>query len=162
MSAGTLTSIVYQPLDRNYEENRFEDFIRVPVDAVEVVEDFGILGDQKARKGSVRQVNVLSAEWLATLTPLGYRTKPGEMGEQLIVAGFRVEELLKGDRFRIGDDVVLEITKPRTGCSRLEHSQGKPLREFQPAIGMLARVITGGRIAVGDPVVALRAVSEPA
>jgi MOSC domain-containing protein YiiM len=163
MPAGTLTSIVHQPKNRPYPpDDRFDDFIRVPVEAIDVLEDVGLADDQKARKGSVRQVNILSAEWLESLAPLGYRTKPGEMGEQLIVRGFRVEDLLPGDRFRIGADVVLEITKPRTGCSRLGHSQGKPLREFQPAIGMLARVITGGRIAVGDPVVALRAVSEPA
>ncbi|MDZ4804954.1 MAG: MOSC domain-containing protein [Candidatus Eisenbacteria bacterium] len=153
MSAGTLTSIVHQPLDRSYAaDDRLDDFIRVPVDAIEVVADFGLAGDQKARKGSVRQVNILSAEWLESLAALGYRTKPGEMGEQLIVAGLRVEELLPGDQFRIGADVVLEITKPRTGCSRLEHSQGKPLREFQPAIGMLSRVIAGGTIHVGDAV----------
>ncbi|TPW17619.1 MAG: molybdenum cofactor sulfurase domain containing protein [bacterium] len=153
MPAGTLISIVHQPLDKSYAaDDRLEDFIRVPVETIEVLADVGLANDQKARKGSSRQVNVLSAEWLESLSPLGYRTKPGEMGEQLIVRGFRVEDLLPGDRFRIGDAVVLEITKPRTGCSRLEHSQGRPLREFQPAIGMLTRVITGGAIRVGDSV----------
>ena len=155
MLPGTLTSIVHQPLDRSYENDHFQDFIRVPVDSIDVVVDFGLAGDQKGSPGSKRQVNILSAEWLEALAPLGYRTKPGEMGEQLVVSGFRVEELIPGDRFRIGDSVVLEITKPRTGCSRLEHSQGIPLREFQPAIGMLARVIAGGTIRLGDPVIAV-------
>lgn len=153
MSAGTLISIVYQPLDRSYgADDRLDDFIRVPVESIEVIADFGLLGDQKARKGSVRQVNVLSAEWLELLTSLDYRTRPGEMGEQLIVSGFPIDDLQSGDRFRIGDAVVLEITKPRTGCSRLEHSQGQPLLEFQPAIGMLTRVIKGGTIRLGDQV----------
>ena len=152
MLPGTLTSIVHQPSDLSYENDHFQDFIRVPVDSIEVVQDFGLAGDQKGSPGSKRQVNILSAEWLESLAPLGYRTKPGEMGEQLIVSRFPVETLLPGDRFQIGASVVLEITKPRTGCSRLEHSQGKPLREFQPAIGMLARVITGGTIRLGDVV----------
>jgi len=153
MSAGTLISIVYQPLDRSYAaDDRLGDFIRVPVESIEVIADFGLRGDQKARKGSVRQVNVLSAEWLELLTSLDYRTGPGEMGEQLIVSGFPIDDLRSGDRFRIGEYVVLEITKPRTGCSRLEQAQGQPLCEFQPAIGMLTRVIIGGTIRLGDRV----------
>ena len=155
MPAGTLTSIVHQPLDRPYESDRIGDFIRVPVQSIRLIEDFGLEGDQKARKGSSRQVNILSAEWLETLTPLGFRTKPGEMGEQLIVSGLPLMDMATGDRFRIGADVVLEITKPRTGCSRLEAAQGMPLRQYQPAIGMLARVITGGTITIGDAVTAV-------
>jgi MOSC domain-containing protein YiiM len=153
VTTGTLESIVHQPKDRAYEEGRFADFIRVPVDSIRVLEDVGLEDDQKARGGSKRQVNVLSREWLDGMAPLGYRTAPGEFGEQLVVRGFRVEELLPGDRFRVGDEVVLEVTMPRHGCTRLQAAQGgRVAADVSDHVGMLTRVVAGGTIRVGDPV----------
>ena len=98
-------------------------------------------------------MNILSAEWLSGLASDGYRTGPGQFGEQLIVSGIDVLSLKTGDRLRIGSEAVVEMTKPRTGCSRLEGAQGRPIA--CGPIGMLATVIESGDIAVGDLVVML-------
>lgn len=160
MTEGTLESIVHQPRDRAYDDGRFGDFLRVPVASIRVLADVGLEDDQKARKGSKRQVNVLAREWLDGMAPLGYRTAPGEFGEQLIVRGFRVEALLPGDRFRIGNEVILEATMPRHGCTRLSAAQGgRVAADVSSHVGMLTRVVSGGTIRVGDPV-ALVSVAE--
>ena len=157
MKEAILTHINYQPLDRAYEINRFDEFIRVPFESAHLRAGHGIVGDQKAGRAAKRQVNVLSAEWLRDRQSEGYRTGPGQFGEQLILRGIDLLALKTGDRLRIGASAVIEMTKPRTGCSRLEAAQGRPIT--CGPIGMLATVIESGDIAVGDRVVVLGAES---
>jgi MOSC domain-containing protein YiiM len=145
-----LSSIVYQPRDLTYEPGA-TDFIRLPLARVELVAGKGLRGDRKAGRNPDRQVNILSAEWLQMAATRGYRTGPGQFGEQLIVAGLDVVALPPGARLRLGA-AVLEIVKGRSGCSRLEAAQGQSIAGLGP-IGVLARVIVGGEIAVGDEVV---------
>ena len=66
---------------------RQTDFIRLPLARVELVAGKGLRGDRKAGRNPDRQVNILSAEWLQMAATRGYRTGPGQFGEQLIVAG---------------------------------------------------------------------------
>lgn len=152
-----LVSIVYQPLDRDYAGPRDVDFIRLPLDAAELVANHGLRGDRKAGHNRDRQVNLLSADWLTMAAARGYRAAPGQFGEQLIVAGLDPAALPPGTRLKLGAAAVLEIVKGRTGCSRLEAAQGQSIAGLGP-IGALARVIEGGPIRVGEPV----AVLEPA
>ena len=146
-----LSSIVYQPRDLTYEPGA-TDFIRLPHARVELVAGKGLRGDRKAGRNPDRQVNILSAEWLAAAAARGYRTAPGQFGEQLILTGLDVVALPPGARLRLGHSAVLEIVKGRSGCSRLEAAQGQSIAGLGP-IGVLARVIVGGEIAVGDEVV---------
>lgn len=139
---------------KNRKEDLEGDFLRVPRDSAMMVTDHGIEGDLKAGHTRSRQVNLLTSDWLAKMTAAGYRTAPGEFGEQLIVDGLALAEIQPGDHIRIGDEAVLEITKPRTGCSRLEAAQGRSVDPaLKAAIGYMARVVQGGLIRVSDPVV---------
>lgn len=149
-------SIVYQPLDREYGE-RLDDYIRVPVVEVDLLAGHGIEGDQKAGHHPDRQVNLLSNEWLQTLRPRGYRTAPGEFGEQLVIQGLVQEDLQPGDRLQLGEQACIELTKPRTGCTRLEAAQGQPIAGIDGFVGWLAKVVAGGKIRVGDQVTVLSA-----
>jgi len=153
-----IESIVYQPGDREYD-NPIGDFMRVPLDAADLVAGHGIAGDRKAGHNPARQLNLLSVGWLAARAAEGYRTGPGQFGEQIVLSGLAVETLRPGTRLRLGDDAVIEITKGRTGCARLEAAQGKSIAGLGP-IGALARVVAGGRVRAGDPVAVLTA--EPA
>ena len=154
-----IESIVYQPLDRSYDDPT-GDFIRVPLASAVLIPGHGLSGDRKAGHNPERQLNLLSAEWLAARAAEGYRAAPGQFGEQLVVTGLAVETLPAGTRLRLGGEAVIEITKGRNGCTRLEAAQGKSIAGVGP-IGALARVVTGGRISVGDGV-AVIAQAEPA
>lgn len=155
-----LISIVYQPRDRRYADP-MGDFIRVPLESARLVADHGIDGDRKAGHNATRQLNLLSRDWLAARAEQGYRTEPGQFGEQLIVDGLAVETLPPGTILAIGDEAVIAITKGRTGCNRLEAAQGQSIAGLGP-IGALARVVTGGLIRIGDAVRVVEMAAEPA
>jgi MOSC domain-containing protein YiiM len=153
-----LYSIVYQPLDQEYAEGHFSDFIRVPLQTAELIANHGIQGDRKAGRNPDRQLNILSYEWLAEREQEGYRSAPGEFGEQLIVRDLDVLQLQPGDRLQFGNEAVIEVVKPRTGCLRLAAAQGHDEMLQLGGIGIMARVLTGGSIRVGDPVLVLEAI----
>jgi MOSC domain-containing protein YiiM len=146
-----IVSIVYQPLDQDYGD-RLGDFLREPLQEAKLVADHGIEGDRKAGHNKTRQVNILSYEWLAELRPLGYRTEPGEFGEQIVIKGLLLDGLKKGDQLRLGEVALVELTVQRTGCFRLEAAQGKSNNAFDGLVGWMARVVDGGTIKVGDRV----------
>jgi MOSC domain-containing protein YiiM len=146
-----ISSIVYQPQDQAYEGGRLDHFIRRPLPKAELIAGQGIQGDRKAGRNPRRQLNLLSADWLAAKQGEGYKTAPGQFGEQLIVSGLALESLAPGSQLQLGDEARIEITMPRIGCERLEAAQGKTGLSETP-IGMLARVIHGGIIKVGDRV----------
>ncbi len=145
-----IISIVIKPAEVS-AAGQEETFLRVPVHEATLVRGHGVAGDQKGGHHPDRQVNILSLDWVEALGAQGYRTAPGSFGEQLIVGGLDNQALLPGARLSIGEQAVVELTKSRTGCERLEAAQQRrPLAG--EAIGMLARVLKGGKIRVGDRV----------
>lgn len=148
---GEIFSIVYQPQDKEYDEH-VGDFLREPLHEATLVADHGIEGDRKAGRNKNRQLNILSFEWLEGLRPLGYQTEPGSFGEQIILKGLPLDTMQPGDRLLMGRDALVEITKPRTGCIRLEAVQGQSNATFDGLVGMMARVVDGGVVRVGDRV----------
>lgn len=153
-----ISSIVYQP--REYPEGTHEsDYIREPLQTATLIAKHGIEGDLKAGHHPDRQLNVLSQEWLDRAAQKGYKTAPGQFGEQIIVTGMEVLDLAPGTRLQIGDQAVIEVVKGRTGCTRFEAAQEKQIGDLG-ALGILARVVTGGTIAVGDSVSVVETVSS--
>jgi MOSC domain-containing protein YiiM len=92
----------------------------------------------------------MAEEALAVLAEQGFKTAPGEMGEQLRFSGLDLNSLPAGTRLQIGAQAVIELIKPRTGCDRFEHIQGKPAAEAAGRMGHMAAVIVPGEIRVGD------------
>jgi MOSC domain-containing protein YiiM len=148
---GEIISIVYQPLDQEYGD-RLGDYLRKPLHEAKLIADHGIEGDRKAGHNKKRQLNIVSYEWLEELRPLGYRTEPGEFGEQIIVKGLRLDGMEAGDRLHLGAAALVELTVKRTGCMRLEAAQGLSNNAFGNLVGWMARVINSGTIRVGDNV----------
>jgi MOSC domain-containing protein YiiM len=149
-----VASIVYTP--RDVEVRRPQGhYARVAIERTRLVEFQGIDGDAKG--GSTdRQLNVMLAEMLAELGTEGFKAEPGEMGEQIILAGLDPALLVEGARLRLGS-AVIEVGIPRTGCARFELIQGKPRQVAKGRLGVLARVVIGGEVAVGDLVEVLLA-----
>jgi MOSC domain-containing protein YiiM len=147
-----IVSITYSP---PAEVPRPKDaYHRVAFAQANLVADRGIEGDRKSRGGD-RQINVMSAEALRALRAEGFQTAAGQMGEQLVIEGIDVDLLAKGSRLQVGPSAIIETVIPRTGCDRFEHIQGKFKGLARGRMGQIVRVIVGGPIAVGDPVVLL-------
>ena len=87
---------------------------------------------------------------------LGRPLPAGVFGENLTTAGLDVNGALVGERWRIGGQVVLEVSGPRIPCATFAGWLGVPgwLRRFTAAAvpGAYLRVVTGGELCAGDPV----------
>jgi MOSC domain-containing protein YiiM len=87
----------------------------------------------------------------------------GVFGENLTTLGLDVNGARIGERWRIGSDVVLEVTAPRIPCVTFAGVLGVPrwIERFLAAgvPGAYLRVIEPGEVRAGDPVTV---VSRPA
>jgi MOSC domain-containing protein YiiM len=149
-----VVSICYKPAA--VEQRPADHFARVVVAEAVLVEGHGIDGDAKGgrdRHGTnKRQLNVMTAETLAQLRAEGFKAAPGELGEQIVVAGLDEAALVPGARLALGESAVIEVTLPRTGCDRFAHIQGKPKETAKGRLGVMARVVTGGVVRARDAV----------
>ncbi len=145
----TIVSIVYTP-KIDYQEPA-DHYLRVPVSMANLVEGSGIDGDRKGSNPD-RGLNVMAAEILADLAREGFSTGPGQMGEQLVIAGLDFATLTEGARLQIGSAATIQFIKNRTGCERFEHIQGHPRESVAGRVGFMASVVASGRIRVGDTV----------
>lgn len=143
-----LVSIVYKP---EGAEPNAEGYTRIPLQAAQLVAGHGIEGDMKGG-GATRHVNIMSKETMDALGEEGFLVQPGCLGEQLIVEGLDVNKLSAGSLLRLGAEAVLEIVEPRTGCGKFEKYQEKLRQEASGRLGMIAKVVASGAIALGDPV----------
>ncbi len=148
MAEAKLISIVYKPASA---PTAADAYTRMPVSAAELVLKHGIKGDIKGSTGS-RQLNIMSAHIVENLNAEGYNTKPGALGEQLVIAGIDLEALPPGSLLTIGNQAQVEVVKLRTGCSKFERYQGHQESETVGRLGILAIVVTEGTIQVGDTV----------
>jgi MOSC domain-containing protein YiiM len=144
-----VVSIAYTP--RDIERHPRDRYARVAADRAALVANRGIEGDVKATSGK-RQLNVMLAETVAELAAEGLSASPGELGEQLVIAGLDDRSLRPGARLRIGDAAVIELGKLRTPCERFAHIQDTPIEQAIGRIGYMARVIESGAIEVGSAV----------
>jgi MOSC domain-containing protein YiiM len=87
---------------------------------------------------------------------LGRPLANGNFGENLTTTGLDVNGALIGERWRIGPDVVLEVSCPRIPCATFQgwlRRDGWIKRFTQAAMpGAYLRVIEPGHIRAGDPV----------
>ncbi|MBI1259251.1 MAG: MOSC domain-containing protein [Chloroflexi bacterium] len=148
-------SLVYKPED----ENSPEHYTRLPLDSARLLVGQGIEGDLNGSGNPNRQLNVMSFETQQQLGAEGFKAKTGELGEQITLRGLDIDALEAGTRIQLGDQAVIEVIKPRTGCDRFEAIQGHLRSEAANRLGMMAKVVADGVVNVGDPVKVLESVS---
>ncbi|MCC3276025.1 MOSC domain-containing protein [Arthrobacter sp. zg-Y20] len=87
---------------------------------------------------------------------LGRSIEPGLFGENLRIAGLDATGALIGERWRIGADVEVEVTCPRTPCRNFQQRMQVPnwVHRFAEAglVGTYLQVRRRGSIAAGDPI----------
>jgi MOSC domain-containing protein YiiM len=121
------------------------------VPAAELQADFGIVGDAHAGS-ALRQVSLLDMASIEELRRSGADIAPGDFAENLTVEGIDLSGLAVGRRFQIGGLVDLEVTQLGKRCHgrcRIFEKLGDCI---MPRQGVFARVVTGGRIQVGDAI----------
>lgn len=101
---------------------------------------------------------LVTQDLLATLRQEGWPVAPGDLGENLTLAGVLEAELAPGVELRIGP-VAIMVTKPCDPCTELYtlpyvgDVRGPGfLESTMGRRGWYASVVTGGMLQVGDPV----------
>jgi MOSC domain-containing protein YiiM len=126
----------------------------IPCGEVEALAGRGLAGDHyRPGTRASRQVTLVQQEHLAVIASLlGIPLPdPGLLRRNVLVAGINLQAL-KGKRFRIGA-VILEGTGLCHPCSRMEEALGPGgYNAMRGHGGLTARILSGGRIRVGDAV----------
>ncbi|QNE36041.1 MOSC domain-containing protein [Leifsonia shinshuensis] len=136
-----------------------------PVESRLKVRTLGLYGDVQADRkhhgGSTKALYAYADEaadyWAAEL---GRPIPPGLFGENLRTAGLDVDGAEIGERWRIGDKLVVEVTCPRTPCATFQRRMKEPqwVRRFTEAgrVGAYLSIVHAGTVGAGDAVEVVR------
>lgn len=116
---------------------------------------WGIEGDAHAGPWH-RQVSILAGESIDEVRKVLPDLDYGMFGENLITRDIDLPALVAGDRLKIGDSVVLEVTQIGKEC----HNGGCPIQKatgdcIMPRQGIFCKVLAGGTVSAGSPVAVL-------
>lgn len=115
-------------------------------ESMRAIAELGIEGDVNARAGSLRQVLLMDEETLAQ-----FGLPPGCVRENITTRGIDLKTLEHGTRLRAGG-ALFEITIPCAPCEFIDEIRPGLREKMIGQRGMLARVIEGGEIKIGDVV----------
>ena len=118
-----------------------------PVQEATAISGLGLEGDRSAYEGSMRQVLFMDK---ATLDEFGLA--PGQVKENITVTGLDLSQAKAGQVFFIGGGVTMEIVGECEPCGKMDAIQPGLMEKIDGRRGMLAKVIDGGGIKVGDSV----------
>jgi len=147
---------------------------RLEVDAIQLVENFGVEGDYHAGEfvrhrylakkdpniPNLRQVLLVDKSILAEIARQGIHLTPGMLGENITIEGITVMKLAIGTRLEIGE-TLLEVTEIRNPCFQLNEMHPHLLKAVATKVdgkvrrnaGMMTRILKGGLVQPGDPVI---------
>ncbi len=124
-----------------------------PVDEIVLNENYGIEGDAHASSEWHRQVSLLAMESIETMRKKGLDVHPGDFAENITTEGIDLVSLPVGTVMSIGAEVVGEVTQIGKECHNrcaIYYQAGDCV---MPKEGIFIRVLKGGIVKAGDPVV---------
>lgn len=115
------------------------------------------IGDVEHHGGVTQAVYAYAREDLdAYEALLGLELPNGAFGENLTTSGLEVSDAVVGERWRIGDTLVLQVTAPRIPCSTFRAHLGRKgwLKTFteRNRTGTYLSVVEPGQVRAGDTV----------
>ena len=124
------------------------------VESARMVENYGIEGDRHAVSEGVRTKRQVLLTDVETLAKFGLSR--GDIRENITATGIDIHSLKEGDRVSLGGEAVVEITGHCAPCARMDEIRDGLRVALEGNRGMLATVISGGEVSVGDRVSALQ------
>jgi MOSC domain-containing protein YiiM len=114
----------------------------IPVEQCTAVAEQGLVGDVSFGRAA-RQVLLIDLETLEE-----FKLAPGDVRENLTVSGIA---LSAAHRLTVGA-VILEVTGDCAPCSTMDELQPGLQERIRGRRGVLARVVHGGQIHIGDQI----------
>jgi MOSC domain-containing protein YiiM len=120
------------------------------LDTVDAIAGKGLRNDMHAIEESQRQILLIEEETLDQL-----QLSIGDVKENITTRNIDLMSLHPGQNLKIGNEAVLEITKPCAPCSRMDEIRPGLQKELAGKRGMLARVVKNGTITASDIITVL-------
>jgi MOSC domain-containing protein YiiM len=128
---------------------------KTPIPEAMLIDGLGLEGDAHLGEG-LRQVSLLAIESIRKqgecpkVKETGQVFGPGVFAENITTEGIDLTCVKIEDRYRIGHEVIIEISKIGKECHRYCSIYYKTGDCIMPKEGIFARVIKGGLIRTGD------------
>lgn len=112
----------------------------------------------KIHGGPERALCLYSVEVITALQAEGHPIWPGAAGENVTISGADWTSLAVGQRFALGDSVIIELTRPTEPCKQIaacfvEKNFRRIDHDKQPGSSRwYAKVEREGTLRVGDPI----------
>jgi MOSC domain-containing protein YiiM len=117
-----------------------------------LIENFGLKDDAHAGDWH-RQVSLLAMESIEKIKAKGLDVGPGDFAENITTIGINLVDLPIGTRLKLGDEVLMEVTQIGKEC----HSRCAIFYQagdcVMPREGIFAKVLNGGKVRKGDPII---------
>lgn len=127
------------------------------------VTSLGLVGDRQrelhVHGGPLRAVCLYDLTQILALQAEGHPVFPGAMGENITLTGLDWAKIIPGVRLRLGDEVLVEVTRYTTPCNNLRpyfmgENYGRVSQTRHPGWSRVyAAVLQTGKIRVGDAAV---------
>lgn len=130
---------------------------KIAVPCARVIEDFGFEGDVHAGD-KIKQVSLLAIESIRKqkecdkVKKTGISLKAGDFAENITTEGIDLVTLKIGNKLKVGDSAVIEISKIGKDCHKYCAIYYKVGDCIMPREGIFAKVLIGGEIKVGDDI----------
>jgi MOSC domain-containing protein YiiM len=124
-----------------------------PVTEVSLKTEYGIEGDAHASSAWHRQVSLLAVESIQKMWDKGLDVKPGDFAENMTTEGIDLLSLPVGTQLTIGNGAKVEVTQIGKECHArcaIYYQAGDCV---MPKEGIFVRVLCGGIVKEGDPIV---------
>ena len=118
-----------------------------PVEEATAISAQGLEGDRSCNPQNTRQVLVMDKETLDH-----FELVPGQIKENITTVGLDLSQAQPGQVFFIGDEVTMEVVGECEPCGKMDAIRMGLRQELNHRRGMLAVVINGGAIKVGDSI----------
>ncbi len=150
-------------------------FSKVPRDAIELLEGYGVEGDAHAgetvqhlsrvrrdpTEPNLRQVHLIPSEFFDLAREHGYVLSPGDLGENILTEGIDVLGLPRDTLLHMGPDAIVRVTGLRNPCAQIDRFRDGLLRVAVGRdddggvvlrAGVMGVVVASGRVAPGDQI----------
>lgn len=117
-----------------------------------LINSFGLEGDAHSGKWH-RQVSLLAQESINKVKKKGLNVSSGSFAENITTEGVDLFKIPIGNRLRIGDEVIIEVSQKGKICPRPCSIYYKIGECIMPNEGIFAKVIKQGEFKVGDTII---------
>jgi MOSC domain-containing protein YiiM len=135
--------------------SKIKGVTKKPVKEVLLVENWGVKGDAHA-EGGIRQISLLALEIIEKqkkcpkIKSGKISLNPGDFAENITTKDLDLTNLQIGDKLKIGENVIIEISKIGKECHKYCAIYYKTGDCIMPREGIFAKVIKGGSVRTND------------